>query len=219
MSDLIVLDATRREITGKKVKTLRRDGKLPAVLYGQGMEPLPITLEAHATSRLMRGITLSTLITINLDGEEYAALVRERQYDVIKRVLSHLDFLVVSMTDTLRTSVPLRVVGESPAIQEYNAMIMQESEVLEIEALPGDLPESVEIDVSGLMELGSNISVADIDLGDKVTILSEPDMVIAVAIAATRLVEEEEEEVDELAEEGVEPEVIERGKREEDDEE
>lgn len=216
MSEIVTLDATRREVTGKKVKALRREGKLPAVIYGVGLEPAPILLEMRTASKALREVTLSTLVNINLDGKEHTTLVRERQYDVIKRELNHIDFLAISMTETLRTSVPLRLVGLAPAIKEYSAMIMQDSEFLEVEALPSDLPEAIEVDISGLTELGSTVTAADLKLGDKVTILGDPDMVIAVAIAGSRVEEEAEEEAEE---DGFEPEVIERGKRDEDDEE
>ncbi len=218
MSEIVTLDATRRDVTGKKVKVLRREGKLPAVIYGSGLEPAPILLDMRTATKTLRDVTMSTLVNINLDGKEHTTLVRERQYDVIKRELSHIDFLAVSMTETLKASVSLRLVGLAPAIKEFNAMIMQELESLEVEALPGDLPESIDIDVSGLAELGSNITVADLDLGSKVSVLADSEMVIAVAIAATRM-EEEEEEVEELDEESMEPELIERGKRDEEDEE
>ncbi len=218
MSEIVTLDATRRDVTGKKVKVLRREGKLPAVIYGSGLEPAPILLDMRTATKTLRDVTMSTLVNINLDGKEHTTLVRERQYDVIKRELSHIDFLAVSMTETLKASVSLRLVGLAPAIKEFNAMIMQELESLEVEALPGDLPESIDIDVSGLAELGSNITVADLDLGSKVSVLADSEMVIAVAIAATRM-EEEEEEVEELDEESMEPELIERGKRDEEEDE
>ena len=218
MSDLLTLEATRRDVTGKKVRALRRGGKLPAVIYGAGLEPAAILLDMRTASRALREVTLSTLVDIKLEGEKHTVLVRERQYDVIRRELSHIDFLAVSMTETLRTSVPLRLIGEAPAIKEFNAMIMQELEYLEIEALPADLPEVLEVDVAGLLELGSNVTVADLKLGSKVNILADEEMVVAVAIAATRLAEEEEED-ELLDDEGAEPELIERGKREEEDEE
>lgn len=215
MSEIVTLDATRREVIGKKVKALRREGKLPAVIYGVGLEPAPILLDLRTASRALREVTLSTLVNISLDGAQHTTLVRERQYDVIKRELSHIDFLAISMTETLRTSVPLRLIGVAPAIKEYSAMIMQDSEFLEVEALPADLPEAIEVDISSLTELGSTITVTDIKLGDKVTILDDPEMIIAVAIAGAR---EEAEEEEGLDEEGAEPEIIERGKRDEEDE-
>lgn len=214
MSEIVTLDATRRELTGKKVKALRREGKLPAVIYGVGLEPAPILLDMRTAAKVLRDVTLSTLVNIKLEGAEHTTLVRERQYDVIKRELSHIDFLAISMTETLRTSVPLRLVGVAPAVKEYSAMIMQEMETLEVEALPADLPEAIEIEIDVLEELGSTITVADLSLGSKVTILVDPEMVIAVAIAGAREVEEEEE----AERDGFEPELIERGKRDEEDE-
>lgn len=213
MAQDVVLDAVRRDLTGKKVKTLRRAGKLPAVIYGAGVEPTPIVLDLKETSRIMRSVTSATLVTINLDGKTHVALVRERQYDVLKRELSHVDFNAVAMNVVLRTSVPLRLVGESSAVKDFGAMIIQEAESLEVEALPSDLPQSIDVDISALKELGENLTVADLKLGAEVTILDDPDMVLVIAIAPSQ----EEIPVEEFV--GVvEPEVIERGKREEEEE-
>ncbi|HUF38085.1 MAG TPA: 50S ribosomal protein L25 [Anaerolineales bacterium] len=213
----VVLEAERRKVIGKQVKQLRAEGKLPAVIYGSGIEPTAITLNYLDTTRILRGVSASTLVTIKLEDEEHTTLLRERQFDRIKRQMIHIDFLAVAMNVTLRTSVPIRLIGEAPAVEDYSAMIFAETESLEVEALPGDLPESIEVDISVLKTLGDNITLADLDLGPNVLILDNLDTVIATAIAGVS--EEEEEEEEDVIEEGAEPEVIERGKREEDEEE
>ena len=219
MAENVKMDALRRTIIGKKVKTLRKEGKLPAVIYGQNMVPAPIVMDLRLATKILRDVTQSTLIDINLGDAEHTVLVRERQYDVIRRELSHIDFLAVSMTEVLRTNIRLRLIGDSPAVAEFEAMVMQDTEMLDVEALPGDLPESIDIDISVLTDIGSTITVADLDLGSKVNVLADPESVIAVAIASTRQEEEEELEEDLLIDGSSEPEVIERGKREEEDEE
>lgn len=219
MSEKNVLNAVKREVTGKKVKALRRDGKLPAVIYGAGIEPTSITLEMREASRTLRTVTSATLVTLNLDGEEYNALVRDRQYDILSRELSHIDFLAVAMNVLLKASVPLRLVGDAPVAKEIGSMIMQEAESLEVQALPRNLPEAIDVDISILDTLGMSITIADLDLGDDVEILDDPETVIAVAISiAMEEEEEEEEEVDEFGE-LAEPELVERGKREDEEEE
>lgn len=219
MADVVTLEAAKRTVTGKKVKTLRWEGKLPAVIYGAGLEPTPITLEHREASRLLREVTSATIVNLKLADEEHTAIVRERQYDRLRQELMHVDFMAIVMDVTLRARVPLRLVGEAPAVKEFSAMIMAESDSLEVEALPKDLPEAINVDVSGLTELGSNITVADLDLGESVTIMDGEDTVLAVAIAGVSMAEEEEELEEEVEEIGAEPEVIERGKREEDEEE
>lgn len=213
----VVLEAVRREVVGKQVKALRRQGKLPAVMYGSGIESTPITLDLHETSRLMHNLSSSALINISLDGNLYPALVREKQRNYLRGEFIHLDFLVVSMTEKLRTSVAVELVGESPAVEQFSALLVQNVNELEVECLPQDLPEVLTVDVSALIEIGDSILVRDMPVPDNVEILAEPDTAIVIA-AAQELPEEEEEEEEELEEE-LEPEVIERGRREEEEEE
>ena len=108
----VVLKATKRDVVGKKVGALRRQGKLPAVLYGHHIEATAIMLDAHEGSQTLSRLTSSSLVTIDLDGKKYLALVKEKQRDFIRNRLLHLDFLVVSLTEKMRTKVSVRPVGE-----------------------------------------------------------------------------------------------------------
>ena len=214
----IVLEATRREVVGKKVKVLRRDGKLPAVLFGYGVEPTPIVLNLRDTTKTLASVGSSTLVTINLEGKEYNVLVRERQQDILYRTLIHIDFQAVSMTETVRARVPIHIMEQSaPAVESYGAMINTGLDLLEIECLPEDLPNRIHVDISGLEEIGDSILVSDIPLPNGVTALDDPDALIVVASAP--IAEIEEEEVEEIVEGDLEPDVIERGKIEEEEEE
>jgi len=103
MSENIVLEATRRDVIGKKVKQLRRDGKLPAVVYGHEVEPTPIVLNLLETSRILREVGSSTLLTLKVDKEEYSVLVRDFQRGILSREYTHLDFLALDLTQTVRT--------------------------------------------------------------------------------------------------------------------
>ena len=220
MKSEVHLDAVQREVIGKKVKNLRNEGQLPAVIYGAGIEPTSIVLNRLEATRTLRGVSASTLVRINLDDRQHTTIVRERQYDRIKREMIHIDFLAVSMDVLLKASVPLRLVGVAPAVEEYSAMIFAKTESLEVEALPSNMPEEIEVDISVLKTLGDNITIADLDLGADVNILDSLDTVIATAITGISEEEEEEEEdLDEEFEEGAEPEVIEKGKRDEEEEE
>jgi large subunit ribosomal protein L25 len=214
----IVLHAVKRELKGKKVQTLRNQGKLPAVIYGSGIESTPITLNLLDTTRTLRGVTASTLVNIELDGEEHTTLVRERQFDRIKKEMIHIDFQAVSMTELLKTRVPIQLVGVAPAVATFSAMVLSMVEELEVEALPRDLPESIRVDISVLKKIGDNISVADLDLGEKVEILTSLETVIVSAIVGVSA-EEEEVAGEAEVEEGTEPEVIEKGKKEEEEDE
>ena len=217
----VVLNATKRDVIGKQVKALRREGKLPAVIYGRHTEPVNINLDAHSASLALAKLTSSSLVTISVDGTEYPTLVREKQRDYIKNRLLHVDFLAVSMTELLRTNVNVRFFGISPAVKDYNAVLVKNLEQLEVECLPTDLPEAIEVDISALKRPGEGIRVRDVQVSDKVRILNDSDTMVAVATFAK--VEEEGAAVP--GAEGVtptssEPELsVERGKKEDEGEE
>jgi len=214
--DSIVLEAKRRDVIGKRVKALRREGILPAVLYGQNFEPLPISLDMREASRVLAGLSGSSLVKINLDGEELNTLVRDKQRDYLKGVFLHIDFQIVSMTEKIRAFVQIILTGESPALREYNAIVEQLINEIEVESLPGDLPQKFELDVSGLTELGDQILVKDIKLpGDVVIMLDDEEVIVSITASTSAEEEEEEEEFEEDI--SGEPEVIEKGKKDEED--
>ena len=217
--EYITIQASKRKIIGKKVKSLRREGKLPAIIYGYNVDPLPITLDMRQASRTLINLTSSTLLKIDLEGEEFTALVRDKQRDYLKGQFIHVDFQVVSMTEKIRAYVQVELKGTSPAVQEYNAIVVQLYNEIEIECLPSDLPETVIIDVSELTEIGSQIYVKDIEFAGEVTVLTDLEETVVSITAASQVAEEEEELEEAIFEEETsdEPEVIERGKKEEED--
>ena len=207
--DQITLEAEQRTVLGKKVKALRREGKLPAVIYGKGVDPLPITLDARDVRITLAEIGANTLITIKIDGEDHLALVRDLQREVISRGLLHVDFQAVSLEESISTTVPVAVEGEAPAVSEYNALLVTELEELEIEAKAKDLPDRITVDVTGLTEIGDNILIRDLMISGDVRILNDPDEIVIVVAAPTVLeIEIEEEEEAELLEELPEAELL-----------
>jgi large subunit ribosomal protein L25 len=217
----VVLNAEKRDVIGKQVKALRRQGKLPAVIYGRHTEPINVSLDAHNASLVLGRLTSSSLVTIALDGKEYPSLVREKQRDYIKNRLLHVDFLAVSLTESIRASVSVNFVGVSAAVKDFNAVLVTNLQSLEVECLPTDLPERIDVDISVLTKPGEGIRVRDIVVSDKVRLLDDPDTMIAVATFAK--VEEEVAPVpgaEGAAPAEAEPELaVERGKKEEEEEE
>ena len=149
-----VLNATHRTVIGKHVGALRREGKLPAIIYGTHMEPTPITLDLREATKFFAPLTESSIVTISLDGEEHATLVREKQRDVIKRTLLHVDFQAVSLTEKLRTEVIIELTGTAPAVKDFNGVVVTGLDELEVECLPSDLPERIVVDISKSTESG-----------------------------------------------------------------
>jgi large subunit ribosomal protein L25 len=208
MEKKIVIKAYHRQVIGKQVKQLRREGKLPAVLYGKSIQPIPVTLDFREANRVLPGITSSQLVQVEVGNEQHTTLVREKQFHPVQGKLVHVDFMVVSLTERLRANVTILLEGESPAVRDLNGVLVSAIEEVEVECLPGDLPERILVDVSSLAEIGSAIHVRDLQLSDKVRILTDPDEMVAVITAP-----EAEEVVEEVA--PIEPEVIEKGKKEE----
>lgn len=211
----VVLKATKRDVVGKQVKAMRREGKLPAVIYGRHVEPIAIMLDAHSAGMALSKLTSSSLVTLDVDGKEYPALVRERQRDYIKGLLTHVDFLAVDLTEKIRTNVSISLVGISPAVKDYNGVLVQNLERLEVECLPTDLPERISVDISILKQIGDSIRVRDVDemLTDKVVVLNNPDDMVAVVTMAKD--ESAEGAVAVPGEEAAAPELsVERGKKE-----
>lgn len=204
----------KRTVTGKQVKQLRRQGILPGVVYGHKIESYPVQMDRHSTTLLMRTITPTTLVTLDLNGKKTKVIVRERNYDVVTGELLHLDFLAISMTEKLRAFVAIELVGEAPVLDAVpGSLINHVLNEIEIEALPADMPERLEVDISKLEAAEDVITVADLDLGDKITILTdESELVVSVAYVAE---ETEPEEGEVLI---AEPEVMEKGKKEEEEE-
>jgi large subunit ribosomal protein L25 len=217
MMEKVVLKATPRTLTGRHVRALRRSGQLPAVLYGHNVDPMIISLDGREAGRVLGRTSSSSLVTIELDGKEYPSLVREKQQNHIKRTLIHVDFQVVSLTEKIRANVAITLSGNSPAVKDFNAMLINGLNELEVEAFPQDLPGSITVDIASLIKIGDGIHVRDIVLSDKVTVLDAPDEMIVLATAPAK--EEVEEvvtpEVAAVEGEGGEPEVIEKGKKEE----
>ena len=178
-----VLEAQVREVIGKKVKALRREGLLPAVIYGSGFEPQPITLDTKAVIQTLKVIGANTLVTIKLGKKEHLALVRDIQREVIKRDLLHIDFQAVSLEENITTTVPIVVIGDAPVLDNYDAIISTGLDELQIEAKAKDLPDSIEVDVSSLKEIGDNIQVKDLTIPGDVTVLDDPDELVLVASA------------------------------------
>jgi large subunit ribosomal protein L25 len=209
----IVIKAVKRGVKGKQVGQLRRDGKLPGVIYGRHIESsLVILMDLRDASKALHGISSSSIVTIDVEGTEYPSLVREKQRDYLRNVLLHVDFQAVSLTEKIRADVEVVVEGISPAVKDFNGMVVMNISTIEVEALPQNLPERIHLDISGMKRIGDAIHVKDIKISDEVTIHNNPEDIVIV-ITTSGAVEEVA-----VAGEAVvlaEPEVIEKGKKEE----
>lgn len=181
-----VLNAQPRDVIGKQVRALRRAGLLPAVIYGHNVKPINISLEAHAAGKVLPFVSSSQLMTVVVGDERMVVLVREKQRQPVSGKVIHVDFQAVSMNETIRITVGLDFHGESPAIKNFNAIVVVAREVVEVEALPNDLPSSIVVDMTKLTEIGAVVRVSDLVLPKGVTVLDHPeDTVVMIAPPAT----------------------------------
>ncbi len=174
-----VLSAVAREATTKgELRGLRRAGKIPAVVYGGGQAAMQIVLDAVEFKKATAGITESTIITIDIAGQKKDAFVKERQRDALTNEVIHVDFLEVVKGRSLHAKVPLRLVGTPVGVREGGILETPAHEI-EVECLPKDLPESIELNVESL---GANhsIHVRDIVAPKGVKILTNSDLVVAL---------------------------------------
>ncbi len=199
------LAANTREITGKKVKVLRRQGITPVNLVGHKVQPLTLQCDTSQLQKILAQTGKTGLISLKLDTAKRPrnVMVREVQREPRTGALLHVDFYQVKMDEKIRVEVPIVPIGEAPALKQKENYLAQELNNLTIECLPDEIPGRIEIDISNLEEADQSIHVEDISLDEGVTVINTPDQLIAKI--STRFIEKEIEEEEEVeVEEGVE---------------
>lgn len=201
MSNELILRAEPRDVHGKKVKRLRREGLVPGVVYGPVVkETVSVSVNRREFERFYMRNGHSTIVSLEWDGGKQPVLIREVQIDPVTRVPLHIDFFAPNMRVVLRQSVP--VVLNNPATHEgVLQTVLTEAEV---EALPSDLPHQLDVDISGLVNIGDAIHVSDIVLPENVILITSPEELIASIHAEAAEEAEEEVEGEEAAEEAAE---------------
>jgi large subunit ribosomal protein L25 len=214
MSERATLTAESRSTTGKKAKELRRQGIIPAIIYGQGQN-LNIQVENLSLLRVLRDAGTTNLIDISVEEENHTVLAREVQVHVTRGDLIHVDFYEVNMAEKLIVDAALVPVGTSAPVEEGLGSIGMVTMSLQIECLPDNLISEIQVDVSMIETPDDVVLVSDLNVPEGVDILAEPDLVVARFDYITLEEEEEEEEDDELfmAESADEVEVISKGKQ------
>ena len=210
--DRLSLQAEERKIVGKKVKNLRRDGKLPGHVFGKGLDTEVVAVEVKDFLKTFHQAGETGLIDLKIGKEKVRpVLIRDVQYDPVKGSPIHIDFYQVNLSEKVKVSVPIVQIGEPPeAVHLGEAIVLQTVNELEVEALPTDLPEKIEVDIASLKAIDDAISVSQLSLDrEKVTIHADPEeIVIKLAPAVTaemeKLLEEEAAEQAAQVEEGAE---------------
>jgi large subunit ribosomal protein L25 len=201
--DQIELRAATREVLGKKVRFLRRQGITPAHLFGHHIESMALQCDTGQLQHVVAQAGKTRLIGLRLDKARKSrnVVVREIQSDPLTGELLHVDFYEVSMAEKIKVEVPIFLVGEAPALKSKGSMLMQEMSKLTIGCLPDEIPPTIELDVSLLTEAKQTIQVKDITLGEGITVFDNPeDVVVKIGALAVEKVEVVVEEVVEAAE-------------------
>ena len=198
------LRALVREDTGKgSARRTRSEGRVPAIVYGRGMQPLSISVDRREfVTALHTEAGMNVLLDIEVDGDTTLALTRELQRDPVRGTLLHADFVKIDRTQEVEVEVPVQLVGDSPGVKE-GGVLENPLFQLHVRSLPGNVPQSIEADISGL-NVGDSLRVSELAEGRDFTILNDPDSVVASVAAPISEAELEamEAEAGAVAEEG-----------------
>ena len=203
MTKINLKSKTREEVgNGKKLDSFRKQGMIPAVMYGHKIKPQNIWVKYLEFSKAYNEAGENTVIELEIgDGKKVNALVHDTQVDPMSGKFSHVDFFQVNMDEKIETNIPLEFIGESPAIKELGGMLVKSLDEIKVSCLPADLPSEITVDISRIKTFGDHIKIKDLDISDKVKVLDDEDMVVAL-VEAPRT-EEEMASLDEKVEEDV----------------
>ena len=196
------LQAEERKILGKKVKKLRREGYLPGNVYGKGLESQALQVKLSDFEPLYKEVGETGVIDLSFDGKTKPVLVKNLQKNYETNTLLHVDFYQVNLKQKVKATVPVVMTGEAKAVTDKVGLVLQNLNEVEVEALPDNLPENVEVSIEHLAEIGEQITVADLKAAEGVEILTDPAQTVAKVVEET--VEEPEPEAPAEGEEGAE---------------
>lgn len=211
MSNAITLQAERRNIHGKQVKQLRRDGIIPGVVYGPNAEnPVSVQIDWVTLRPILREAGGTGLIDLTVDGETYSVLIRSVQRHAIRRDVTHIDFFAVDTTHPIRITVPIVVPNLEAISKRLQAKLFQPVNRIEIECLPGDIPKQITVDGTVLTTAGQNVLVKDLPVSDKVTLLADEDLAVirSISLSLLEFEQEEEEDLEGEMDTSMEPELV-----------
>jgi large subunit ribosomal protein L25 len=185
------IEASKREVLGKKTRFMRREGITPAHLFGHGIKSIPLQCDTAKLQRIIARAGMTRLITLEVEGykEPRSVFIREIQREPVGGGLLHIDFYQVKRTEKIRVDVPIVLIGEAPAMKEKGRTLTHSLTSLSVESLPDKLPPQIEIDLSPLTEVEDAVFVRDLVLGPDVTVITDPDQMI-VRVSEARVAEE-----------------------------
>jgi large subunit ribosomal protein L25 len=211
MAEVVLAAETGRPKGSRAARRLRRDGKIPGVIYGHGTEPLPVAVKARELRAALNSEAgANQLLSLDTGSGTYLTIARDMQRHPVAQTVTHVDFVIVRRDEVISADVPITLVGEAIEVQHGDGLVEQQMFTLPINALPADIPSGIEADISELT-IGGQVRVSDLTLPAGVTTEVEPETAVAIGQPPRVVVEEEvaaegEGEGEEgAAEEGAEP--------------
>ncbi|MGA9278635.1 50S ribosomal protein L25 [Ilumatobacter sp.] len=188
-----ILNATSGRTTGSSSsRRLRSEGRIPAVVYGQGMDPLSISVDRRELRAALSGSSgLNTIVDLTVDGEMYPSIIKEAQRHPVRLTIEHLDFIQVNLNEEIIVRVPIHLTGSAKEVNDNNGLIDQIMTDLEVSTTPRNIPDEIVFDVSD-MDMDSTITIADLAIPSGVTATHDPEStVITVGVMRTPVLDEE----------------------------
>lgn len=187
-AEKVVLEAQARETFGKQTRKLRKEGMIPANVYGKNFTPVAMTIDSKVFNNLFKTAGETTVIYVKVGEKDYPTLVSDIQYHPVTEEILHVDFKKVNLKQKVEARVPLEFIGESEAVEHKNGVLLTQVEEVVVSALPTNIPHAIEIDISALKEIGDAIRISDLSKSDTYEIEEEAEMLI---VSVTEHVEEE----------------------------
>ncbi len=177
------LAAEKREILGRQVRALRAQGLIPAELYGHGLENKHLSVSAKDFLKILKEAGENTVVTVAVGKEKLPTLIHDVMRDPVSDEILNVDFYQVRLDEKIRTKIPVEFIGEAPAVKEKEGILVKSLQEIEVEALPGDLPHDIKVDISALADIDQSIYVKDLPVSANVRIVVDPETVVATVTA------------------------------------
>jgi len=200
MSETILTAEVGRRAGSSDSRRLRADGKIPAVVYGHGMDPISVSVDRRELRQALSGAAgMNTILDLTVDGTVYPTLIKDIQRHPVKRSVQHIDFIQVNLNEEIVVSIPIHLVGEAKEVSQHNGLVDLTMQELQVRTTPRNIPDGITIDVSE-MEMDTVIRIEDLPLPSGVTAEGDPeDTVVTVLTMRTPVLDEEEAAIAEAA--------------------
>jgi len=173
------INVAKREILGKKVDALRKEGLVPAEVYGHGFENIHLSVSAKDFTKIFKEVGESTIINLIFESKRMPVLIQEVTFDAVSDQILSIDFRYIRTDEKLRVAIALNFIGEAPAVKESGGVLIKAVHEIEVESLPADLPHNIEVDLSQIENIGDSIHIKDLKVGQGVKILVDSETVVA----------------------------------------